>query len=118
MRISTADGRPASTYVDGRRAARKHFTEVLAATHGSFVSSLLDAERDSMSAVAEEVAAILKELCAIPGLGSLILKFRRSASKAVGGDLLGGELFAAASDSIARIFHPIVCKAASTFKFL
>ena len=58
-----------------------------------------------MSAVAEEVAAIPKELCAIPGLGSLILIFRRSASKAVGEDWNGGELFAAASDSMARIFH-------------
>ena len=109
-RPRNAQGLSATSLAEEQRTFQEHFAALLGATSTRMESMILSQWRDPGRGPAADT--IRPDMASVPSVAAVARRAVRSQQrKAIGGDLLGGELFAVDHWATAKAFHPLFAKA-------
>ena len=112
--IEVSPGVEAGSYAGERQGFRAHWSKMLAGKTTTF-ADLIRLDRERWRGIVRNSTLIQKDLGAMPSKTELTRRFASARRKAVPEDGLGGELFAAQPHRLARLFHPLLSKAVTSF---
>ena len=113
-RVEVQPGVEAGSYTEERKAFREHWKTMLSGEALTF-AELVQRDRARWGTLVADVAKVRKDPAVIPSKIELIRRFSKAKRKAVPEDGLGGELFAAQPHRLARLYHPLLTKATTSF---
>ena len=109
MRLETSPCVDAGSFVEEGHAFRSQWSKLLGGKTSTFADLVSkDRERWCDGADGDQLAVL--DSAALPTRTELVRRFAASKRKAVPEDGLGGELFAAQPQRMARLFHPLLTK--------
>ena len=108
-RLETSPGVDAGSFVEERYAFRNRWSKLLGGKTSTF-ADLVSKDRERWCDGADGDQLALLDSAALPTRTELVRRFAASKRKAAPEDGLGGELFAAQPQRMARLFHPLLTK--------